>query len=159
MAHAFYQIIHKTSSMSNELYGLKLDKNVCKMPKKMEYSNVAWNVEYKAIKYCDIMLKMLLDTMVLLPLKENTRTKYDYFKTVLDNIFLTDEQKEGFIDIFCKAQRHYRVLNRLARRYKWSKAPISVQVDLFLNPLHESQRNVITILQNGQKYLFSVNDL
>lgn len=159
MTQAFYQIVHKTSSHSNELYNFETHNDVCKMPTKMEYSNIAWTVEYKEIDYIDVMVKMLLDALVLMPLKENKKTKFDYFKTVLDNVFLTDIQKEAFVNAFSRSQRHYFALNRLARHYKWSMAPISVQCDLFMNPLRESQRNVITILQHKQKYMFAINDL
>jgi hypothetical protein len=129
------------------------------MYSKIEYSNIAWTVEYKQIPHVDMLVKLLLDTLIMTPLKENKKTKFDYLKTCLDNKFMNEFQRIDFAKAFCHAQRHNFALNRFAYRYKLRKAPLSVNVDLFMNPLRESQRNVITILQNGQRYLFTANDL
>jgi hypothetical protein len=147
--------MHKISSNSDELYNLKsadVNDNIA-------YANVCWNVEYKQIDKKDFLVKLLVDTLVMTPLKNNLKTKYEYLKTIHDNMFLTKYQKQAFLGIFNKVQRHSRLLNRLIYRYKWSKTQIKVHCDLFLNPICNSQQNVITILQNNQKYLFTVKDL
>jgi hypothetical protein len=159
MTPVFYQLIHKISSTSNELYNFQTNRNMSEMYSKMEYSNIAWTVEYKQIPHVDMLVKLLLDTLVMTPLKENKKTKFDYLKTCLDNKFMNEFQRINFLKAFCHAQRHNFALNRFAYRYKLRKAPLSVNVDLFMNPLRESQHNVITILQNGQRYFFTANDL
>jgi len=159
MTPVFYQLVHKISSTSNELYNFQTNRNMSEMYSKIEYSNIAWTVEYKQIPHVDMLVKLLLDTLVMTPLKENKKTKFDYLKTCLDNKFMNEFQRNDFTKAFCHAQRHNFALNRFAYRYKLRKAPLSVNVDLFMNPLRESQRNVITILQNGQRYLFTANDL
>jgi hypothetical protein len=159
MTPTFYQIVHKISSSSNELYTFKTNRNMSEQTAKKDYTTVAWEIEYNYIDHADMLVKLLLDVLVMTPLKENIKTKFDYFKTCIDNNFITETQKAAFVYLFCKAQRHNFLLNRLVRRYKMSTAPISVKEDLFMNPLRESQCNVITILQNGQRYLFTVNDL
>jgi hypothetical protein len=50
-------------------------------------------------------------------------------------------------------------LNRLLYRYKYKRAPIAIENDLSLTKINESNKNAITILQNNQKYLFTLFDL
>jgi len=85
--------------------------------------------------------------------------KFSYFKKTIYNMFISKDQKETFIDRFCKIQRTYWILNRLVRHYRYRHAPFLIQTDLFLNPIAETQHNVLTIMQGNNKYLFTVLDL
>ena len=85
--------------------------------------------------------------------------KFSYFKKTICNIFISKDQRETFIDRFCKIQRTYWSLNKLVRRYRYRHAPLLNQADLFLNPVAETQHNVITIMQGNNRYLFTVLDL
>lgn len=96
----------------------------------------------------------------VLMMHEKKKTKLNYLKTVIfDNIFYSDEQKENILHEFCKVQKVYYAFAKIARLYNRRKWQIKIECDLFLNPIRESQKNVIVVLQNKAKYLFTVNDL
>lgn len=79
---------------------------------------------------------------------------------ILDNIFISDLYKDQFITEFGKAQRVYRALCRFAYIYKYKKANIPIQCDLFLNPIRDISKNyIITIFQEKTKYLFTLSDI
>ena len=88
-------------------------------------------------------------------------TKFVFYKIVLDNIFLSSEQKDRFKDIFCRSQKAYTGFNKLSHIYKWKKAKIIINTDLYLNELRIDQPNVITLFDtsNNSKYLFIGSDL
>jgi len=92
--------------------------------------------------------------------KDNSKHfKFKYFVGEINNIFLTREQKEDFINIFCKIQKTYFALSRLAYIYKYKKAKIVVDFDLGLNPIDINNKNSICLFQEKNKYYFRINDL
>ena len=58
--------------------------------------------------------------------------KFKYFLDEINNMFLTEEQKEDFINIFCKIQKTYFAFSRFAYMYKYNRANIVVDFDLCL---------------------------
>ena len=155
--NTFYQLVHKQTSITDAVYNFPTHETINN--KSFEYTNIAWKNEYKHPDIKERVVKLLFDTMVMLPLNQSVQTKFSYLKTVLDNVFMCADQKEKFLIEFSKAQRKYRILTRLVQNYKWRKAPFQIKHDLFLNPISESAYDVITILQNNNKYLFTVGDL
>ena len=87
------------------------------------------------------------------------KRKFEYYKSTIHNFFINSDTKQMFIDAFCKAQRSYYIFCRLLRNYKWKKTNFANQTDIYLNTINQNNRNVITILQNGKKYLFTIMDL
>ena len=87
------------------------------------------------------------------------KIKFKYFNNEINNIFLTKEQKEDFINIFCKIQKNYFLLSRFAYMYKYKKAKIAAEFDLCLNPIDINNKNSICLLQEKYKYFFRINDL
>ena len=85
--------------------------------------------------------------------------KFKYFIDEINNIFLTEEQKEDFINIFCNIQKIYFALSRFACVYKYKKAKVVVDFDLCLNPINFDNKNSICLLQQKYKYYFRINDL
>ena len=85
--------------------------------------------------------------------------KFKYFIHEINNIFLTEEQKEDFINIFCKIQKTYFALSRFAYLYKYNRAKIVVDFDLCLNPIDINNKNSICLFQAKNKYYFRINDL
>lgn len=86
--------------------------------------------------------------------------KLDYFKkSILDNIFINKETRDAYLSLFCESQRAYHALACFANRYRFKTAKIQIDHDLYLNPITGSQRNVMTIFQENNKYLFTLNDL
>lgn len=86
-------------------------------------------------------------------------SKYYFFYETLQNIFVTKEIKEEFIDLFCKIQKIYRSFSKLAYLYKYKKSKTVIEYDLCLNPIKENGKNVFVLLQNDNKYLFNICDL
>jgi hypothetical protein len=64
-----------------------------------------------------------------------------------------------FIDYFCKIQKIYNVLNRFVYNFKYKRAKIVVNTDMYLNQLDINNENVFCLFHNNSKYLFVVNDL
>lgn len=149
----FCKIIHKQNAITYEFY------NSCAEKDNFDYFRNAYSFECKVRSLEDVLINIFISTYVGSPAINQVKSKFDYLKTVLDNTFASPENKEAFLLKFCEAQKLYHRLNNLARRYKWAKAPYRITNDLFLNPIEKSQRNVMTIFQNGQKYLFTVLDL
>lgn len=87
------------------------------------------------------------------------KMKFKHIYDQINNIFLTEEQKDEFINIFCKIQKTYFAFSRLAYIYKYKKAKIVVDFDLCLNPIDMNNKNSICLLQEKYKYCFRINDL
>jgi len=162
--HTFCQIIHKITSYTDELYNYSTNPTV---NKNIEFIQFAWRSnEYNAnnqLSYDeDISLRLIKINMHMFigsSLPYSLESKFSYFKKTIDNIFLNKNTKEVYIKMFCQIQRIYWLLNRAVFRYKWKKAKIQINLDLVLNPINESQYNVMVILQNNYKYLFTISDL
>lgn len=172
--NAFYQILHKQNSESVELYNFNLTD--CKKDSCMSFYKCIYDYELNAVRnrfvkeidenghisyncYSVISFKNMLYLLIAIIEEPSIKRKFEYYKSTIDNFFISSDTKKMFIDAFNKAQRVYYMLNRLIRNYKWRKTSFAIQTDIYLNPIHENNRNVITILQNGKKYLFTIMDL
>ena len=94
----------------------------------------------------------------------NTKTtyrneKFIYLKSILDNPFISSNQKTEFLSIFQDIQYIHNNLCKLVRKYKWKISNLSNQHDLIMNPINENQYFVCSLLQYGRKYLFTKSDL
>lgn len=87
------------------------------------------------------------------------REKFNDLKDVLNNPFLTYNQKNEFISMFQDIQHIHNNLCKLVRKYKWKKSKYANHHDLIMNPINENQYFVCTLLQHGIKYLFTKSDL
>ena len=85
--------------------------------------------------------------------------KFEFLQQQMENMFIQTSDKESFFKYFCKIQRRYFALLRFVSACKFKVAKIQIAEDLYMNPLQESDRNVIAILQNGKKYLFSIANM
>jgi hypothetical protein len=87
--------------------------------------------------------------------------KFALLKSIIENMFCSEEFKERIINLFCSIQKINNGFSRLAYIYKNNKAPIKIDTDMFLNPIKKTDKNVICIFdcQNSCKYLFTINDL
>jgi hypothetical protein len=83
--------------------------------------------------------------------------KFNFLNSTLMNVFLNDINKEKTFEIFTKSQKTYHAFARLSHIYRYKKAKLQINHDLYLNPI-TSQKH-ITILQNGKKYMFTATDL
>ena len=87
------------------------------------------------------------------------REKFNDLKDVLNNQFLTYNQKNEFISMFQDIQHIHNSLCKLVRKYKWKNSVLANQHDLIMNPINENQYFVCSILQHNKKYLFTKSDL
>ena len=80
---------------------------------------------------------------------------------IIDNNFFTENQKNIYLNLFCKAQKHYYAFSLLARIWKLSKyKQYDNKKDLCFNSLSnfpESQK--ITLVHLNRKYIFRLTDL
>lgn len=172
--NAFYQILHKQNSESDELYNFNLMN--CKNDHCMSFYNCVYTYELAAVRnrfvkdldengyisyncYSVTTFKNMLYLLIGVIEEPTIKRKFEHYKSTIHNFFINTDTKEMFIDAFRKAQRVYYLLNRLVRNYKWRKTSFAIQTDIYLNPINENARNIITILQNGKKYLFTIMDL
>ena len=87
------------------------------------------------------------------------KRKFLFLKDALQNFGVKYQKEKEILDYFCKIQHAYHVLSRFAFLYKYKKAKTIVNTDMFLNELHENDKNVICIYQENAKYLFKMYDL
>jgi len=87
--------------------------------------------------------------------------KFVLLKSIIENMFCSEEFKKKIINLFCSIQKINNGFSRLAYIYKNKKAPIKINTDMFLNPIKKTDKNVICIFdsKNSCKYLFTINDL
>jgi len=88
-----------------------------------------------------------------------THEKFRLLNKFLNNQYISTIVKEKFLQIFQKSQRLYNGLNKLVYLYKLRRAKIMLSMDLYMNDITDEQKNVITVFQNGSKYLFIYTDL
>lgn len=154
----FCKIIHRQHARSKELINASLDNNI-------EFYTALYEYELREKpsndknKSTDISVKLFLFNFMLNLINKNVQHKYISIKNILDNKFITEEIKDVIMNHLCSAQRIYQILNRWVFRYKYKRMKPHNDCDLYMNPITENQRNVVAVLQNGQKYLFAVNDI
>ena len=86
------------------------------------------------------------------------KNKIYFFKETINNLFLTSIKSE-FITIFCRLQKIYRSFNKFAYLYKFNKSKIVTNMDMCLNEIKLTDKNVICIYHMKSRYIFSINDL
>ena len=113
--------------------------------------------DYKEDKTIKFYIKM---SFILFEKNLNVENKFKNLFETVDGFLLTDKKKqEEFLNYFNKIQKTYNTLNRFVYNYKFKKTKIVVNTDMGLNELSETDKNVISIIDNKSKYLFHVNDL
>jgi len=155
--NAFLQLLHKQTAQTNELYNItKLEHT---LQSKLELTDKTYNYELKMpeLNYCSKLITISFNILLLTPIF-NTRTKFVFLDSIRNNKFYDNNTKTQLYDVFYKVQKKYHLLNRLAYRYKYRKAPIAIDTDLSLSDIKNSH-TTMTILQNNQKYLFTLFDL
>lgn len=86
-------------------------------------------------------------------------TKFKKMTEVLNNPFISEKDKNKFLEYLGKAEKTYLSFNKLAFLYKWKIAKIGCNSDMYMNELKETDKNTITILHTSRKYIFTIPDL
>ena len=103
-----------------------------------------------------IVFKMLYDN------KNNTyKSKFHFIDEIKKNFYFLakKDEKEKFLDLFCKIQKTYHTLNRFIFLYKYKKSNLVIDTDLQLNIINITDPNVICIYHINKKYLFKIQDI
>jgi hypothetical protein len=117
---------------------------------------------YKYIQTNNTLLYILSSSFIygfLNTKKTYLQEKYTYLKSVLDNPFLTDIQKNDFLLVFQDIQCIYNILCKIAFRCKWKKSKYANHHDLIMNPINENKYFVCTLMHYNTKYMFTKSDL
>jgi len=156
--NTFFQILHKQNAESEELYKFSKLEHTKECISRISQLNVDYEYKLPNLTLQGRIIKTIIQMFITNPMS-NTRAKFDFIGSVRDNGFLDNVTKENIYLKFYKAQRLYHLLNRFIYRYKFRTAPYSIENDLTLTPINETQLNVMCVFQNGKKYLFSMLDL
>lgn len=91
----------------------------------------------------------------------NTKIKFKVIRDILANLFISPSVKTILFDMFCKTQRFYFVLSRFANDWKYRKAKVRIDTDLYLNPIQRNHKHTITVYdkQTRSLFLFTCTDL
>ena len=161
--NTFYKIIQKHCKATNIFFPndennkdaiFKFCENVYNYELKIEKSTFI-----KFIFYHSIINSMHYKFKKCYYITRYPKAKMDALDNILNNIFLSDNQKEEVLNTFAKIQRTYHAFSRFAFIYKVKKAKMQITTDLGLNPIDTSKNNVIQIYQNKTNYLFIIQDL
>tara|TARA_B100000123_G_scaffold248049_1_gene205421 strand:+ start:244 stop:1620 length:1377 start_codon:yes stop_codon:yes gene_type:complete len=90
---------------------------------------------------------------------KKTDSKFDKLHCALNNMFISEKDKLGIIELFSKAENAYLNFNKFAFLFKWKKAKYGCTTDMYMNNINENDKNVVTILHCNNKYLFTVMDI
>ena len=115
--------------------------------------NNIFSLKYDNSDKIDTIFKILFYSLV----NNSYKNKFVMFKESL-NSFLSFS-REKFIEYFCKIQKTYRALCRVAFLYKYKKYVISITTDMGLNDIDINSKHAICIYHSNTRYLFMVNDL
>ena len=92
-------------------------------------------------------------------MKNNTSiaNKYNTIQFVLSNIFLSDDEKDDFLNKTMISTKVYFILKRFLRKYVYRQKSFINEEDLNLNKINENEKFIITLIHEDNKYLFHIN--
>ena len=97
---------------------------------------------------------------ILYDLFDKKESKFKWLDSVMNNQFLSPEQKIEFLYVFSMAQKVRTSLSRFIFLVKYKKARVYNISDLFGDSFDSIKpENMITILENNTKYVFPVKEL
>lgn len=85
--------------------------------------------------------------------------KYMKMNNIVENVFVSKEDKNNYISIISASIKHYLTFNKVAFMWKLKKAKLGCCEDMYMNPIDVTKNKHIEILQEGRKYLFTVSDM
>jgi hypothetical protein len=135
----FNKIINKVVNLENNIFSSNYDKND-KLPG---------------------VQKFFFSMLSNIHIYHIYKNKFEFMNQTLNNFYFLNkhDEKEQFIDLFCKIQKTYHTLNRFLYIYKLKKSKLIVNTDLQLNTIEEGKQNVMCIYHVNSKYLFKIEEL
>lgn len=104
----------------------------------------------------NVYISLIIATLAYKP---QTKTKHQILYEYLNNMFMSEKDKEEILKIFQKSQRAYNAFSKLTQIYKCKKAKTTISTDLYLNEIPKDHRNAICIHTNATNYWFMIGDL
>ena len=89
------------------------------------------------------------------------KSKLHFLQDTLNNFYfsINTDDKFDFLNLFCKIQKVYHIINRFFYLYKYKKSKLVVDIDLQLNNIKIGDINVISIYHFNNIYLFKIQEL
>lgn len=109
-----------------------------------------------------ISLQYIISSLINSSEESYYENKFQHFMSLQKNVFINQKNNclyEKYMHYFTKTQKLYYALNRFAYIYKMKKYKIGSNTDMYMNELNEKDKNVVCVLQNDRKYLFTLFDL
>jgi len=85
--------------------------------------------------------------------------KFEILGRYNENIFISEQEKLNYWYCWMQSQKRYYAFCRLAFLWKYKKAEYRNSQDMSLEPIDKKKSNVITVYQDGNKYLFKMNEI
>lgn len=84
---------------------------------------------------------------------------HERMRKVMNNPFISFDDKQRFFNIFSSCQKHYLALCKFAFICKFKRAKIGCDIDMYMNPITKAGCNYIELLHENRKYTFTIPDL
>lgn len=89
----------------------------------------------------------------------HTHRKFSFLREFLRNTFLTSENKDAVITVFCMIQKIYRWLTRRIYLWHYKKTEVAVNTDLCFNDITVESKYVFPLRQENKLFYFTTADL
>lgn len=134
----FNEIVNKVINLDNNIFSFKYDNS----DKISGIDKIFYNI------MCNELFK-------------SYKNKFQFIEETINNFYFSRKQneKDEFLNLFCKIQSIYHRLNRFVYLCKYKKSKLIVDTDLQLNKIEANDNNVICIYHINSKYLFKIEDL
>jgi FlaG/FlaF family flagellin (archaellin) len=149
---SFYIILEKLAygTFNEFMYEPLSFKNYCEYSEKNKVNiNILGCVHYFIQNHCRYHQGSKL----------NKIQKYEKMNNIIENLFISKENKNNYISIISTSINHYLTFNKVAFMWKLKKAKLGCCEDMYMNPIDVTKNKHIEILQEGRKYLFTVSDM
>lgn len=91
-------------------------------------------------------------------LYSNVSQKYALLKKALNNKFSSNNPHD-YLDSFSRAQKIYFAFSRIAFMYRYKKAIVRNEEDMLMLPISDTEKDVIVVYENNNKYLFRHSEI
>ena len=150
--HLFKILIQKIIDKIVLIYNLDFNEPIIYMNYWHKFHINVMNNENNMVKY--LFAKLIVNNELF-----NNKNKFKFLADAINNPFISEKDKTEFFDLFQTIQKKYFVITRLFRNYKLRHSEIQIDHDIFLNPIQETDKNVMVLFQNNKRYLFTITDL
>lgn len=172
--HISYNKIHWETSMLTDItqpvenvgYFTILEKMVWGSFKQLVDTNLNFEKlhqyhidNYSKISDLGVIHHLYLHDIIRYNNKITKKGIHQKIKTIMNNPFISDDDKLRFFNIFSSCQKHYLALCKFAFICKFKRAKIGSDTDMYMNPIQKKGSNYVELLHENRKYIFTIPDL